>query len=250
MREVDVSSEIDVRPGPASLAAVAGAHRPVMWGAVILMWLLVFVPGLFAPPLLDDADSTHAEAAREMLASGDYVTLRVNGVRYLEKAPLPYWLAALSYRAFGVSEFSTRLPTVLAVLLSVALASTWALRAFGQRAGVYAGLFVTTSIGFYLFTRVFIPDALLALLIGASLYFFLTALEANQGNAWRWYAGYASAALAVLAKGLIGVVLVGLIAAAYLVSSGEWRRWKEFRLASGSLIMAPDFWAQTASLPQ
>src|SRR2546426_12423421 len=84
---------------------------------------------------LDDADSTHAEAAREMLASGDYVTLRVNGVRYLEKAPLPYWLAALSYRAFGVSEFSTRLPTVLAVLLSVALASTWAIQAFGQRAG-------------------------------------------------------------------------------------------------------------------
>jgi 4-amino-4-deoxy-L-arabinose transferase-like glycosyltransferase len=197
------------------------------------MWLLVFVPGLFAPPLLDDADSTHAEAAREMLASGDYVTLRVNGVRYLEKAPLPYWLAALSYRAFGVSEFSTRLPTVLAVLLSVALASIWAFRAFGRRAGVYAGLFVTTSIGFYLFTRVFIPDALLALLIGAALYFFLTALDANQGGAWRWYAGYASAALAVLTKGLIGVVLAGLAAAGYLLLSGEWRRWRKFRLAGG-----------------
>src|SRR3989475_8669198 len=152
MREIDVSSEIDVSPGPATSTATAGAPRPILWGAVILMWLLVFVPGLFAPTLLDDADSTHAEAAREMLTSGDYVTLRVNGVRYLEKAPLPYWLAALSYRAFGVSEFSTRLPTVLAVLLSVALASTWAIQAFGQRAGVYAGLFVTTSIGFYLFT--------------------------------------------------------------------------------------------------
>src|SRR5439155_4878644 len=109
MREIDVSSEIDVSPGPASFPATAGAPRPILWGAVILMWLLVFVPGLFAPTLLDDADSTHAEAAREMLTSGDYVTLHVNGVRYLEKAPLPYWLAALSYRAFGVSEFSTRL---------------------------------------------------------------------------------------------------------------------------------------------
>ena len=233
MREIDVSSEIDVRPKAASVPATVGARRPVLWGAVILTWLLVFVPGLFAPPLLDDADSTHAEAAREMLSSGDYVTLRVNGVRYLEKAPLPYWLAALSYRAFGVSEFSTRLPTVLAVLLSVALASVWALRAFGQRAGVYAGLFVTSSIGFYLFTRVFIPDALLALLIGASLYFFLTALEASQDNAWRWYAGYASAALAVLTKGLIGVVLTGLAAVGYLLLSGEWRRWREFRLAGG-----------------
>src|SRR5439155_15992214 len=137
MREIDVSSEIDAPPPPASFPAVASAHRPVMWGAVILMWLLVFVPGLFAPPLLDDADATHGEAAREMVSSGDYVTLHVNGVRYLEKAPLPYWLAALSYRAFGVSEFSTRLPTILAVLLSAALASIWALRAFGRRAGVY-----------------------------------------------------------------------------------------------------------------
>src|SRR5437879_6783101 len=163
MREVDVSSEIDVRPKPASFPATTGARWRILWGAVILRWLLVVVPGLFAPPLLDDADSTHAEAAREMLASGDYVTLHVNGVRYLEKAPLPYWLVALSYRAFGVSEFSTRLPTVLAVLLSVALASTWAFRAFGQRAGAYAGLFVSTSIGFYIFLRVFLPCAMLVL---------------------------------------------------------------------------------------
>ena len=65
---------------------------------------------MFTPGLLDDADSTHAEAAREMFVSGDYVTLHVNGVRYLEKAPLPYWLVALSYHIFGVNEFATRLP--------------------------------------------------------------------------------------------------------------------------------------------
>jgi 4-amino-4-deoxy-L-arabinose transferase-like glycosyltransferase len=213
------------------------------WGAIFAAWLLVYVPGLFRPALLDDADATHAEAAREMVTRGDYLTLHINGVRYLDKAPLPYWLAALSYGTFGASEFATRLPTVLAILLSVALASIWAFRAFGHRAGVYAGLFVTTSIGFYLFTRIFIPDALLSLLIGASLYFFLTALETDRGGAWRWYASYASAALAVLTKGLVGVVFVGLGAAGYLLLSGEWRRWKEFRFASGLglflLIAAP-----------
>ena len=214
-------------------SAFAGVRGPAVWGAVILIWLLVYAPGLFRPALLDDADATHAEAAREMIANGDYVTLHVNGVRYLEKAPLPYWLVALSYGVFGVSEFATRLPTVLAILLSVALASIWALRAFGHRAGVYAGLFVTTSIGFYLFTRIFIPEALLSLLIGASLYFFLTALEVDGGSPWRWYAGYGSVALAVLTKGLIGIVFVGLSAAGYLLLSGEWTRWKEFRLASG-----------------
>ena len=234
---------LDVKSGPPGPSAIVSGPRLGLWAAVILICLLVYVPGLFRPALLDDADATHAEAAREMVASGDFVTLHVNGIRYLEKAPLPYWLAGLSDKAFGVSEFATRLPGVLAVLLSVALASAWALRAFGRAAGIYAGLFITTCVGFYLFTRIFIPEALLSLLIGASLYFFLTALEADRDGAWRWYASYASVALAVLAKGLIGLVFVGLSAAGYLLLSGEWRRGKEFRLASGLglflLIAAP-----------
>src|SRR5690242_6627614 len=137
-QEIALRSESDAGSESTRSTTLANARRSVVWGALILIWFLVFVPGLFAPPLLDDADSTHAEAAREMLSRGDYVTLRVNGVRYLEKAPLPYWLTALSYAAFGVSEFATRLPNILAVLLSVALASIWALRAFGHSAGVYA----------------------------------------------------------------------------------------------------------------
>ena len=75
-----------------------------------LVFGAVFLGSVFSPPLLDDADSTHAEAAREMFVTGDYVTLRVNAVRYLEKAPLPYWLVSASYQVFGVNEFSTRLP--------------------------------------------------------------------------------------------------------------------------------------------
>jgi 4-amino-4-deoxy-L-arabinose transferase-like glycosyltransferase len=73
-----------------------------------LVFAAVFLGSVFSPPLLDDADSTHAEAAREMFVSGDYVTLHVNGVRYLEKAPLPYWLVSASYHLFGIHEFSTR----------------------------------------------------------------------------------------------------------------------------------------------
>src|SRR5580693_4685210 len=113
---------------------------------------------MFTPGLLDDADSTHAEAAREMVVSGDYVTLHVNGVRYLEKAPLPYWLVAFSYSIFGVSEFSTRLPMMLSVLLLGLLGMRWGGRAFGERSGVYAALFVYTCAGIYLFTRILIPE--------------------------------------------------------------------------------------------
>ena len=206
--------------------------RMASYGALAVVFAAVYVGALFSPALLDDADSTHAEAAREMFVSGDYVTLRVNGVRYLEKAPLPYWLVAICYHIFGVNEFASRLPMAVSVLLLGVLAVVWGRRAFGERAGIYAGLFVYTSAGVFLFTRVLIPDALLSLSIAASLYFFLTAVEPN-GRAWRWYAGYACMALGVLTKGLIALAFPGGAAILYLALTGDWRRWREFRLASG-----------------
>ncbi len=216
--------------------------RAASYWALAAVFVAVYFGSMFSPALLDDADSTHAEAAREMLVTGDYVTLHVNGVRYLEKAPLPYWLTAFSYRLFGVNEFAARLPMALSVLLLGVLALSWGRRAFGERAGIYAALFVYTSAGVFLFTRVMIPDVLLSLLIAASLYFFLIALEAD-GKAWHWYAGYACMALGVLTKGLIALAFPGGAAVLYLTLTGEWRRWREFRIVSGLalflLIAAP-----------
>ena len=139
--------------------------RAASYWALAIVFVVVYFGSLFSPALLDDADSTHAEAAREMFVSGDYVTLHVNGVRYLEKAPLPYWLVAFCYHIFGVNEFAARLPMALSVLLLGVLAVLWGRRAFGERAGVYAGLFIYTSAGIFLFTRILIPDVLLSLLI-------------------------------------------------------------------------------------
>ena len=210
-------------------------HHAVSYVVLALVFLAVYGGSLFSPALLDDADSTHAEVAREMFVTGDYVTLHVNGVRYLEKAPLPYWIVALSYRLFGVNEFATRLPMALAVMLLGMLGFCWARRAFGERAGIYGALFVYTSAGVFLFTRILIPDVLLSLLIAASLYFFLTALEPGAAT-WRWYAGYAAMALGVLTKGLIALVFPGAAAFLFLLATGDWRRWREFRLFSGSLV--------------
>jgi 4-amino-4-deoxy-L-arabinose transferase-like glycosyltransferase len=204
----------------------------VAYWALAVVFVVVYAGSMLTPPLLDDADSTHAEAAREMVVTGDYVTLHVNGVRYLEKAPLPYWLVAFSYKIFGVNEFSTRVPMVLSVMLLGLLALGWGRRAFGERTGIYAGLFVYTCAGVYLFTRVLIPEVLLSLLIAAVMYFFLTALEPGA-EAWRWYAGYAMMALGVLTKGLIALVFPCGAAFFFLLITGEWRRWREFRLASG-----------------
>src|ERR1700757_2658317 len=136
--------------------APTGLRSSSYW-MLAIVFATVFLGSLFSPALLDDADSTHAEAAREMFVTGDYVTLHVNGVRYLEKAPLPYWLVATSYHLFGVNEFATRLPMALAVLLLGLLSAVWAQRAFGERGGIYAGLFIYTAAGVFLFTRILIP---------------------------------------------------------------------------------------------
>src|SRR5919199_651010 len=84
--------------------------------SIIALWGLLYIPGLFRPALLDDADSVHAEAAREMLLRHDWVTLHIDGIRYLEKAPLMYWSIAASFKIFGVHEWSARLPLALGML--------------------------------------------------------------------------------------------------------------------------------------
>jgi 4-amino-4-deoxy-L-arabinose transferase-like glycosyltransferase len=201
---------------------------------VVLLFALVYFGSLFSPGLQDDADSTHAEAAREMSVTHDYVTLKVNGNRYLEKAPLMYWAVSLCYGCFGTNEFAAHLPIALSMLLLVLLAMRWGRRAFGDRAAIYAGLFVATAAGCYLFTRILIPEAILSCFIAGSFYFFATALEG--GNSWRWYGGYASMALAVLTKGLLAIVVVGLALLLYVAITGEWRRWREFRLFTGTLL--------------
>jgi 4-amino-4-deoxy-L-arabinose transferase-like glycosyltransferase len=170
-----------------------------------------------------------------MAATHDWVTLHVDGIRYLEKPPLPYWLVASCYRLFGVNETSTRLPTAITIFLLMLLAGDWAKRAFGARASVYAALFVVTAIGFYLFTRILIPEALLALTISGALYFSLLALERGNGSRL-WYAAYVCLALAVLAKGLVAIIFVGGTLLAYLLVTGEWKRWREFRLFTGTLL--------------
>ncbi|MFY9790253.1 MAG: glycosyltransferase family 39 protein [Candidatus Sulfotelmatobacter sp.] len=216
---------VSARPSRFAKFSIAG---------VLLLFAVVYVGSLFSPGLQDDADSTHAEAAREMLATHDFVTLKINGNRYLEKAPLMYWVVALSYFFFGVNEFAAHLPVAVSMLLLVLLAMRWARRAFGDRAAIYAGLFISTAAGCYLFTRILIPESILSLFIAASFYCFATALE--DGDAWRWYGGYACMALAVLTKGLLAIVVVGLALLLYAAISGEWRRWREFRLFTGTLV--------------
>ncbi len=204
------------------------------WTLLLLVFAAVHVAALFAPPLLDDADATHACAAQYMAHTGDWVTLRVNGVRYLEKPPLSYWLAALDYHLFGYNVFATHLPLTLGVLGLSILAWLWARRAYGDRAAFYAALSILTSVGVFLFTRIFIPEVLLTFLLAFALYHFLLGLEDDKPL--RFYLTYAALALAMLAKGMIAPVFFCAAAVPYLWLTGDWRRWRQLRLSSGLLL--------------
>lgn len=203
---------------------------------IFAAWLLIYVPGIASPPLLDDADSVHAEAAREMVVRGDYVTLHANGVRYLEKAPLPYWLTAASYRVFGVSEFSTRLPLALLVLALLLSLCSLGSHVYGEEAGFYAALVTVTAVGPYIFTRFFIPDIVVGLGLTLSADLFLRTLNQEPIRRTTCWALAAIIALNVLTKGLIGLVFpLGMIVI-YLLLTGDLRRLGRMHLLSSTLV--------------
>ena len=175
--------------------------------ALIVLWAVIYMAGLSRPALLDDADTVHAEAAREMLLRHDWVTLYANGVRYLEKAPLMYWGVATSYTLFGISEWSTRFPLmlgVLAMILSTYGLGRWALGERGRirfRAG--AGDRART-VSFYALSdsrrgRRFVVDP-------DVLAFSGVAGADREPARWTCWGLAAVCALNVLTKGLIGLV--------------------------------------------
>lgn len=223
---------------------------------LIALTLAIYLGSAFSPALLDDADSVHAEAAREILVRNDWVTLYVNGVRYLEKAPLLYWAVAVSFELFGVWELPARLPLVAGALAFVLLMYGFGRLLFGPRAGFYAGLGGATSFGVYLFTRILIPEILLALFVTAALFCFLAAQvmpvsrRAVPGDAAGGpsfspsttsllsYGMYIALALAVLTKGLIGILLPAGIIGLYLLLAGQlsFAVLRRMRLLTGGLI--------------
>jgi 4-amino-4-deoxy-L-arabinose transferase-like glycosyltransferase len=220
--------------------AASASRKQSRWPAshlwiLLALWLAIFASSLAGPALLDDADATHAQAAQAMLSTGDWVTLHVDGIRYLEKAPLPYWIAAISLRFFGAHPaLAIHLPLALTMLGLALLGYAWSHRAFNEIAALYTGIFVLTATGGFLFTRIFIPDALLSLLLALSLYTFLRALEADSLT--QAYAMWASLALAVLTKGLVAILFFFATAALYLTITHQWKRWRTLRPLSGSLL--------------
>ncbi len=200
------------------------------------LWLVIYFAGIFSPALLDDVDTVHAEAAREMVLRHDWVTLYANGIRYLEKAPLMYWGVAASYTVFGASEWSTRLPLVMGVWALI-LATCWlGSRCFGERGGFYSGLVMATALGPYLFTRFLIPDVLVGLWLTLTFLFFLRTLEEDVPPRWACWGLAAVTALNVLTKGLIGLVFPVGVIGGYLILTGNIKHIFRMRVFSSTVV--------------
>src|SRR3979490_3588211 len=147
----------------------------------------VYLGCVISPPsLMDDVDAVQAQIARNMLTSGDWVTARLDGVAYLEKAPLVYWIIAIFYKIFGVCDWAARIPIALSVMALVWLTAAFGTWAFGKRAGLYAGLSMATCIGIFLFTRILIPDVMLTLATALAIWPFLRALDEEEPHPRFW----------------------------------------------------------------
>lgn len=209
---------------------------------VLLLAAAIYLGCVVSPPsILDDVDAVQAQTARNMLTSHDWVTPRIDGLVYLDKAPLIYWLVAGSYRVFGVHDWAARLPMAFSVIALSWVTVALGIWAMGKRTGFYAGLCMATCVGLFLFTRILIPDALLTFTITLALWAFLRALDEDEPHPHLWSLVLAaSLGVGLLAKSLIGLVFPVAIAVIFLLVTGQFfsaRTWKRLRPLSGALVV-------------
>ena len=197
-------------------------------------------------PLIEPDEGRYAEIPREMIERCDFITPLLNYVKYFEKPPLHYWLNALSMSVFGQNEFAARCPGALMGLMTVILTYHVGRKLFGRRAGLLSSLILGTCTGFLVQARLNITDMTLTCTLSAALGFFIVAAREDEKLKGLYYhLSYICAALAVLAKGLIGIVFPGAIVFLYFLFTKRWNLLREMRLATGFplflLVAAPWF---------
>src|SRR5450432_2965221 len=169
------SSPAGARPGFGYRIIVAAVAAAIFLGCMVS-----------PPSLMDDVDGVQAQIARNMLQSGDWVTAHLDGIAYLEKSPLKYWMIAVAYEIFGVRDWVARLPVALSAVLLCWLTFRIGSWAFSLRAGFYAGLTLATCVGLFLFTRIQIPDVTITVTIALALWAFLRTLDPDEVHPEVW----------------------------------------------------------------
>ncbi len=219
----------------ASEAGQAAGGRASGW----LAWI-VLAAAWFATtpvrPLLDPDEGRYAEIPREMLASGDLVTPRFDGLKYFEKPPLQYWATAAVYAVVGLSEWSSRLWSVGLGFACLVLVYGWARSLYGREAGLAALLALAVSPYFLIVGHLNLLDAGFTLWLCAAVFAFTRAQSAAPASSAerRWMlAAWAAAALAVLSKGIVVGVLAGGALLVYTLLERDARLWRRLQPVLG-----------------
>ncbi len=221
---------LNLNPAPAS------CRRDLACLALVFGLLYFFQLG--DSTLVNPDEARYAEIPREMVARGDYVLPRLNGVLYFEKPPLLYWTVAGFLHVFGPDEFAMRAGPALFALGGVLLTYAATRRMRGRLAGVAAAAVLGTSLLYFALARVLILDMAVSVLMSATLFCFILGMREPPGIRRRWlfYGVYAGAALATLTKGLIGFLLPGAVMFLWLLLFNQWRRLRPFYLPTGALL--------------
>lgn len=239
----------EFRPSTASASVDSTWWRDILLLTVVLSLLFGFALGHRA--LWHPDEGRYVEIPREMVQSGDYVTPRLNGVKYFEKPVLFYWLQAGAIKVFGISEWSMRLWPVLFAIIGCLAVYAAGRRLYDRRTGLIAAAVLATTPLHYFLGRVITLDMAVSALLTVALLAFLLGTRAPPGSARRnfFWAFYACAALATLTKGLIGIVIPAMVIGAWILILNEWRLLRSIYLPSGLflflLIAAP--WHVAAS---
>jgi len=202
----------------------------------LLLAAIVYLSSTVNRAVIDYDEGYYSQAAQQMFERRDWVTPYANGVRFLEKPPLMYWLTLASFRIFGVNEFALRLPTALGVIALVWVVMLIARRASGEQTATIAGLGAAFSAGTYLFTRETLHDIWLVLFVTLAMYAFLEWYLDPRHPLRPALVFYAALAGAVMCKGLVGIAFpVGIVAVFFLLAR-EWPKWRTLHVLPGSLL--------------
>ena len=190
-------------------------------------------------PLGNPDEGRYTEIPREMAASGDFVTPRLNGVKYFEKPPLVYWLSALTIRQFGVSEFTARLWGGIFAVSGVLLTYATARSLYGRGAGIWAAIVLATTLFYYVMSQIILLDMAVAVTLSGALFAFIVAVREPPGRRrlGLFLAFYAFMGLATLSKGLIGIAIPGAVIFLWVLLLNRWRALWPFYPVLGTLVL-------------
>jgi 4-amino-4-deoxy-L-arabinose transferase-like glycosyltransferase len=230
--------------------------RPVLVLLVIAVAALWFA-GLETRTLLHPDEGRYAEIPREMVATGNWITPRLNGLKYFEKPPLQYWTTALAYESFGVHPWTARLWTAGSTLFAALFLGYAGWRLGGATLGTYAAAVLAGCFGYIFNAHLLTLDgglcAFLVVAFGAFLIAQRAEATSRETRGWMWVA-WAAMAGAALSKGLIGIVIPAASLALYTLATRDFRLWRRLHLVSGALLFliltAPWFVAVSRANPE